>query len=181
MRAMSCYCQIIVVDAAATAIVCVSAGGAVAASVSGLSLALSRRRRRIFKAQRLPALERLRSIDVQLLLSVERQLDALHPCIGYYHRPRVHLWALDQNKCPSSEFKVNFRVRQRDFTRFVTALHIPPFIVTENRSRFTDVEAVLIFLRRLSETGRDRTVATYVGRERSEISRVFKHVSCWIV
>lgn len=40
---------------------------------------------------------------------------------------------------------------------------------------------MLIFLRRLSEAGRDSKVAIYVGRERLEISRVFKHASCWIV
>lgn len=157
-----------------------AAAAAVAVAVSAVSLSVSRRRRLIQKKQQRPALQRLRSLDLQLLLSIERQIDAIHPCIRFYHRPRVHVWALDPSICTATEFKVKFRCRRRDFARLVAALDIPEYIVTENRSRFTEEEALLIFRRRGSETGRDGTAANYVGRECSEIFRVFKHVSCWL-
>lgn len=113
----------------------------------------------------------------QILLA---QLDAAYPTVGEFSNPRVHPWALDPEN-PPHLFKMNFRVQQRNFPRVVPALKIPECFATENRSRFTGCECLLIWLRRFSESGRDQTVAHFVGRGRTEVSRIVKHVSFWIL
>lgn len=85
------------------------------------------------------------------------QLDALHPTVGEFLNPSVHLWVLDPNQISPNLFKVNFRVHQRNFARLAFALKIPDFFVTENRSRFTG--AVVFF---------DLPVTSFGDMERSD-------------
>lgn len=133
-----------------------------------------RRRVRPLRHESASRAEALRQILLQ-------QLDAIYPTVGEFSNPRVHLWALDPAKFSPHLFKVNFRVQQSNFAALATALKIPSHFTTENRSRFTGKEGLLIWLRRFSERGRDQTVAHFVGRARTDISRIVKHVSCWIL
>lgn len=114
----------------------------------------------------------------QILL---RQLDALYHSVAVFSNSRVHLWALDHEKFSLSLVKVNFRVSQRNFLRLASALQLPDFFFTENRSKITGTEDLLIYLRRMSERGRDQTLAHFVGQGRTEVSRIVKHCACWIL
>lgn len=138
------------------------------------------KRRRLTRRQTAPLHEEWMSRAQQHVNLLQRNCEALHPSLGTFKNPRVHLWALNPDKMTPTHFKVHFRVEQRNFMRLARALKIPDFFVTENRSRFVGTEALLIYMRRMSERSRDITVALFVGRERTEVSRIVKHVSCWI-
>jgi hypothetical protein len=74
-----------------------------------------------------------------------------------------------------------FRFKKPDLPRILVALHIPATITTASRCRFSDQEALMILLHRLSYPGRLEQLEDTYGRPRSHLSEVINTLSKFLL